>query len=480
MSRHQTQIIALTGDQFVTQFGNVDTATALCGFTPQVDTNAVLTLVSYLRPRRLLEIGTAAGHMTANLSAWSPADAMVFSIGVVAEDSPHPGSPRQAYEVPPRTAFGRFSNHFGSAHKVFFVTGDSRSYDFSRFAPLDFVFVDGGHDLATARSDSVNSYNALRPGGCLVWHDFGSEVEWVEVRRAIETLNFREPVHHVLGTQVAFLFKAKSPPPGAKVRLSANECSRDEIANGADRAISTPVRFINDLRHFEKKVYSQNGEDGILEEIFRRISATNKFFVEFGVESGIQCNCTRLILEMGWCGLFMEGDDKLFNQLRTRYAQKEQVHCQQALVTSANIEELLHQHSVPKEFDLLSIDVDGNDYWIWKAIFRWSPRVVVIEYNASQPPGTFWVMRENPNHCWDGTTYYGASLSSLAKLGKEKGYTLVGTNSNGVNAFFVRTDIVDANANSFIVADESYHFSPPAYGPYKGGHRPGTGPFVRI
>ena len=94
-----------------------------------------------------------------------------------------------------------------------------------------------------------------------------------------------------------------------------------------------------------------------------------------------------------------------------------------------------------KEIDLLSIDIDGNDYYVFKAINNINPRVVVIEFNAKFPPPMEWIMPYNPTHIWDGTDNQGASLQSLVNLGKTKGYNLVATNLNGVNAFFVREDL---------------------------------------
>ncbi|CAN0268532.1 unnamed protein product, partial [Phaeothamnion confervicola] len=167
------------------------------------DTHAVVALLLHARPRRVLEIGTAAGHMTANLTAFTPPDATVFSLGIVAEDGPRSGTPHQTYEVPTRAQFARHLNHFGTAHKALLVTADSRAYDFARLAPLDFVFVDGGHDRATATADSRAAYQALRPGGLLVWHDVPSPTPWVEVEAAIAAIAFPETVTRVTGTQVA-------------------------------------------------------------------------------------------------------------------------------------------------------------------------------------------------------------------------------------------------------------------------------------
>ena len=233
-------------------------------------------------------------------------------------------------------------------------------------------------------------------------------------------------------------------------------------------------RETGDLRAFERKVYSQNGEDGILEEILRRINVRRGFFVEFGVESGIECNCARLAFEEHWAGLFIEGDANEFAKLSQRYAGRDGVQCVSAWVTSDNIEEIFDAARVPPDFDVLSIDIDGNDYWVWRAIERWKPRIVVIEYNGAFPPHKRWVMKENRAHQWQRDSYYGASLASLAALGRDKGYVLVGTNTHGVNAFFVRQDLF--SYDRFLDPALLYHYSPFGFGWRFSGHPEGTGP----
>lgn len=94
-----------------------------------------------------------------------------------------------------------------------------------------------------------------------------------------------------------------------------------------------------------------------------------------------------------------------------------------------------------KEIDLLSIDIDGNDWWVWDAIKCVSPRVVIIEYNAKFPPDFEWVMEYNEKHIWHGDDEQGASLKALELLGEKLGFQLVGTNVMGANAFFVRADL---------------------------------------
>ena len=229
-----------------------------------------------------------------------------------------------------------------------------------------------------------------------------------------------------------------------------------------------------DLRFFEHRCRSQNGEDGILREIFSRIGTTNRYFVEFGVGDGSECNSAALALDQQWNGLQLEADPREFEQLAARYAPFPGIRCAGARVTPENIESVLAQHEVPPEPDLLSIDIDGQDYWVWSELVNWRPRVVVVEYNASYRPPVKWVMSRDPEHVWDATSYFGASLAALEALGRAKAYQLVGTESCGVNAFFVRSDLC---GDRFIAGSAGYFYSPPRYGaPPHYGHPPGIGP----
>jgi glycosyltransferase involved in cell wall biosynthesis len=202
----RTRIVPLSRAESARRFGNPDTTRALCGYTPAEDTHAVLTLLAHACPRSILEIGTALGHMTANLAEWSPDECRIISLGTVRGMGPR-GAPEQECEAPERADLGRLANHFGKAHKAEVVAADSRAFDFTRVGPLDFAFIDGGHDFDQALHDSRAAYAALAPGGWLVWHDVGHSAEWVRVREAIEHAAFAEVVEHVEGTMVAFLRK---------------------------------------------------------------------------------------------------------------------------------------------------------------------------------------------------------------------------------------------------------------------------------
>lgn len=149
-------------------------------------------------------------------------------------------------------------------------------------------------------------------------------------------------------------------------------------------------------------------------------------------------------------------------------------------VTEENIQQLFHKYNVPKNFDLLSIDIDYNDYWVWKAITDYVPRVVVIEYNSSIPPTESKVVPYDPNASWDGTNYFGASLLALRNLGLSKGYTLVGCESRGVNAFFCKRDLVEG----IKIKDIEYLYRPPKYGQIINGvhigHPPSSKKMIEI
>jgi hypothetical protein len=233
------------------------------------------------------------------------------------------------------------------------------------------------------------------------------------------------------------------------------------------------------LNRYEYQVFSQSGEDGIIDEIFRRIGTTTRHFVEFGVENGLETNTTSLIVK-GFRGSWIEADPGACAQIRTSFAAQiatGQLTLQQAMITAENIEELLMEAGTPPEPDLLSIDIDGNDYWVWQAIERYRPRLVVIEYNATFRPGTEWIMKYDPRRMWDRSSYHGASLTSLELLGRKKGYSLVGCSFMGVNAFFVRDDLL---ADSFCGPfDAANHFEPARFHLWrKTGHPRGFGEFV--
>jgi len=225
------------------------------------------------------------------------------------------------------------------------------------------------------------------------------------------------------------------------------------------------------LNKNEYQVFSQNGEDGIIAEIFNRIGTTNKYFIEFGVENGLECNTLNLLYK-GWSGLWIEGsehDCKVINERFKDLISGNRLKIQNGFITAENIESYFDKADTPAEPDMLSIDIDYNDYYIWKAIDKYKPRVVVIEYNSIFRPDTHFVVKYNASRMWDKTSFFGSSLLALEQLGIEKGYCLVGCVFTGSNAFFVRKDIVADLFEAPFTAEN--HYEPNRdFLYYKAGH----------
>ncbi len=229
-------------------------------------------------------------------------------------------------------------------------------------------------------------------------------------------------------------------------------------------------RMVSDRGHlsrFECRHYSQAGEDGVVMEVLRRAGETNRCFVEIGSGDGSE-NCTRALLEAGWRGCWIDANAQ-FAASATEVARGRAV-VLNATATRENIRVLLDSADVPVEPDVLSIDIDGNDYWVWAEIAgSRRPRLVVIEYNAKFPPPTRWAVPYRCDQVWDGTFRQGATLSALDDLATRFGYRLVGCSSFGANAFFVREDVARAAAG-LPAADPQDAYWPAAWNPGHFGH----------
>ncbi len=203
------------------------------------------------------------------------------------------------------------------------------------------------------------------------------------------------------------------------------------------------------------QAYSQADEDGLLLFLFSVLGVSRKLCVEICAGDGIECNTANLILNDGWHGLLVDGNERLVETGRRYYARAKQTYAFPPLfvcgwVTRAGVNALLTDNGFRGEIDLLSLDLDGVEYWIWEALEAVTPRVVVVEYQDILGPERAWTVpysndfsaaaypktRGLPN-------YAGASLSAFVKLGRRKGYRLVGVNRYGYNAFFVRNGLGD-------------------------------------
>ncbi len=247
------------------------------------------------------------------------------------------------------------------------------------------------------------------------------------------------------------------------IRLSEEQSSI--LAHMAWKGLLADEKYADEkkLSKFGFKVYSQAEEDGILHEIFRRIGVKHKTFIEIGVSHGRECN-TVYLLSQGWRGVWIEGSPTYVKEIEKHFygkitSGKLTPACN--YVDRENADKLLAKLTPYKEVDLLSIDVDGNDYHILKSIASVSPRVIVLEYNAVFAPPIEWVMPYHPAHIWDGSDHFGASLKSYELMLSKKGYALVGCTMNGNNAFFVKSEFV----KDHFCADTSAecHYEPQRY-----------------
>ncbi len=203
-------------------------------------------------------------------------------------------------------------------------------------------------------------------------------------------------------------------------------------------------------------VFSQSGEDGVIAKILETLPRTDKWCVEFGAWDGEYLSNTRhLIKDKGYSGVLIEGGADKYRDLLKRYGGDSRVHCLQGFVgfsAADSLDVYLQRTPIPRDFDLLSIDIDGNDYHVWKAVALYQPKAVVIEFNPTVPTECEFVQPP------DETLSQGCGLLPLVKLGKEKGYELVATTLT--NAFFVRAEYlplfgIPDNRPAFLREDSS-------------------------
>ena len=196
------------------------------------------------------------------------------------------------------------------------------------------------------------------------------------------------------------------------------------------------------------RAYSQSDEDGILLYIFSLIGMESRRCIEICASEGIECNSANLIVQHGWEGLLFDGNPLSVDIGRRFFAANRDTNpwpprFVQAWITAENVNDLIRDNGFAGEVDLLSIDVDGVDYWLWKAIDAIRPRVVVLEYLQVWGPDRAVTIPYKPDFTLTpmGYDYTGATPAAFVKLGREKGYRLVGSNRFCYNAFFVRDGV---------------------------------------
>jgi len=195
------------------------------------------------------------------------------------------------------------------------------------------------------------------------------------------------------------------------------------------------------------RAYSQNGEDGVLHFVFSLIKTTNKKCVEICAGDGIECNTANLIINHGWTGLLVDGNQAKVARGREFYGMISETRIWppkfvQAWITAESVNSILRDNGMTGEIDLFSLDIDGNDYWIWKAIDCIQPRVVILEFQKAWEESVS--MRYTPDYVWPGfrdpKSLSGASLPAFVNLGRKKGYRLVASH-RCLNAVFVQEGV---------------------------------------
>jgi hypothetical protein len=201
----------------------------------------------------------------------------------------------------------------------------------------------------------------------------------------------------------------------------------------------------SDFRKVGFSVFSQWDEDGIIQYLISKIRIENETFIEFGVENYEESNTRFLLLNNHWRGLVLDASEPDIRYIQTdRIYWQFDLQAKQAWVTKDNINALLFEAAFSEDIGLLSIDINGNEYWIWEAVHAVKPRIVIVEYNSVfglQPISVPYREDFDRTAAHHTNLYYGCSLGALHHLAKKKGYILVGSNIWGHNAFFLRSDV---------------------------------------
>lgn len=286
--------------------------------------------------------------------------------------------------------------------------------------------------------------------------------------------------------QIAEALSAQLYGLNEDLRRNSGYLARQEIRTLLGEISQHPKR----LEQYGFKTYSQNDEDGILAEIFRRIGVSKGTFCEIGVENGLECN-TLLLIHDGWRGVWFEGNENQRQPIETKFQSllaNNRLSLAIGFITPDNINAAMAEAAArlginAPDLDFLSIDIDGMDIYLLEAIEH-LPKVLCIEYNAKfRPP-----LSKKPvldlNRHWQNTDYMGSSLTAINEVANAKGYSLVGTNLTGLNAFFVRNDLLGGHFEEQLTPENLYN--PPRYYltsdnfHYDVGHKADFGPYTDL
>lgn len=208
------------------------------------------------------------------------------------------------------------------------------------------------------------------------------------------------------------------------------------------------VDQVKSLADVEFKIFSQNNEDGIIQYLISHVPISNKIFIEFGVGDYRESNTRFLLLYNNWKGLVIDSEKKFVSRIHSYdFYWRHNLTAIEAFITKNSINDLFKNNGFAGDIGLLSIDIDGNDYWVWEAITVIQPRIVICEYNNVFGKDVAVTIPYNEsfnrNKAHYSNLYFGVSLKALCLLAEKKGYKFAGSDSSGTNAFFVRNDIAN-------------------------------------
>jgi hypothetical protein len=218
------------------------------------------------------------------------------------------------------------------------------------------------------------------------------------------------------------------------------------LSNGALLAQSViEKQNIESLKDVEFGIFSQFGDDGIIQWLIHHLELPNKTFIEFGVENYRESNTRFLLMHNNWSGLIIDGSKQnILDIKQSEYYWKHDLTAIECFIDSDNINKLISSSGFQTEVGILHIDIDGNDYWLWEAITEIRPIIVIMEYNSvfgsERAITTPYRNDFNRTLAHHSNLYFGASLQALKILSLKKGYIFIGCNSAGNNAYFIRND----------------------------------------
>ncbi len=220
---------------------------------------------------------------------------------------------------------------------------------------------------------------------------------------------------------------------------------------------SNPSTCIND---YEFKAFSQWGEDGIIQYLINNLDIKHRSFIEFGVEDFFESNCRFLMINDFWSGFVIDGSQGNIDKIKASYyIFKHPLQTKCSFITKDNICSLLEESGFPKDLGILSVDIDGIDYFVFESLEAWKPAIYIFEYNSLfgkdlplSVPYDAGFQRTQKHY---SNIYWGASLAAFDQLAVKRGYSIVGVNKAGSNAFYVRNDLLNDRVKATTV-DECY------------------------